>query len=66
MVVKTNRVVEETGIGQDGRPIQMLRIEFMVDQHGPFLLRFAKQGFNAQAARLQMDQFAREIGQLAQ
>jgi len=63
--VTINRIIETVGRGEGNRIIPMLRVEFMVDKHGPFSQEFPREGFDARAARTKLEAFARELDLLA-
>jgi len=64
--VTINRIIETVGRGEGNRIIPMLRVEFMVGQHGPFSQEFPREGFDARAARTKLEEFARQLEQLSQ
>ncbi len=55
---------EETKFGDDGKIVEQIRITFKVGSDGPFVRRFDKDTFTATAARLKLEEFARELRQM--
>lgn len=45
----------------DDKRISTIRVEFRVGTHGPFVERFAKEEFTAEARDRKLNAFAREI-----
>jgi|GEM_PF-6296206 len=50
-----------TTFGVDGKPSESIRVQFMVDDDGPFFRNFAKDGFTGFAAKQELETFAREV-----
>jgi hypothetical protein len=46
--------------------VTQVRIDYNVGDHGPFSEVFPKEGFNAQAAKLKLQQMADQLRQLSQ
>ncbi len=63
--VTINRIIESVGRGEGNRIIPMLRVEFMVDKHGPFSQEFPRESFDPRAARAKLEAFARDLDVLA-
>jgi hypothetical protein len=53
--------VEDSRYLRDGTRQAFIRIEFMVDKHGPFVERVDKDGFTAVTRDMKLNDFAREI-----
>ena len=53
--------VEDARYLRDGTRQAFIRIEFMVDQHGPFVERVDKDGFTATTRDMKLNDFAREV-----
>jgi hypothetical protein len=62
--IAVKRVVEAMGIRPDGRSQSVMRVEFMVGDHGPFTREIPREHFSAGAVRAELEAFAREIEQL--
>lgn len=60
------KITEEQGIDPQGKPVAMVRVQFMVGTHGPFYERFPKAGFDPTAAQAQVTAFAQKLGLLTQ
>lgn len=59
--VRIVRQLEDARFSQDGKHIAIIRVEFMVGDHGPFVERFPKDGFTAATRDDKLNTFAREI-----
>jgi hypothetical protein len=59
--IRITRLSEEVGTDGRGRPVPMVRIEYMVKDQGPFIHRLPAEGFTAAAARQAIEARAREI-----
>jgi hypothetical protein len=62
--IKVRRVSEITEIGPDGRARSMMRIEFTVDEHGPFTTTIPRQEFDPSRVRADIEHFARRLTEL--
>lgn len=51
----------ETTFNERSEPVEYIRVIFHVDTDGPFIKRFAKDGFSGVTARLELETFAREV-----
>ena len=58
-------VTEVSGIDNMGRPIQQVRVEYNVGQHGPFYELFPKNEFTAPHVMQKLDAFAQQLKQVA-
>lgn len=58
--VNNTKLSEET-VNDNGKSVAYIRATFMVDGHGPFTLRFPKEGFDGTAANSAIKQFAQRI-----
>ena len=55
------RVIETTDVDDRGRPIQAVRVEFKLGEHGPFSVTLAKNVFTAAAANQKIQEFAASV-----
>lgn len=60
----SNQKITEYSVQQGGKSNTMLRMTFNVDGHGPFSIEFAKEGFDPNTAKQQLQAFAQKIHQL--
>ena len=51
----------ETTFNERSEPVEHIRVTFMVGKDGPFLKRFAREGFSGITAKLELETFAREV-----
>lgn len=66
---QTIRIVKqdtETTFNDAGQAVESIRVTFKVDNDGPFVKRFPREGFSGVAARAELETFAREIRALRQ
>jgi len=63
--VSIQRVVEEPSFSATGQSQPIIRVEFKVGSHGPFVERFVKSEFNSGAVNAKLQQFAQQLGGLA-
>ncbi len=59
--VKVTRQMEDARWDATGRSRPIIRVEFMVGDHGPFVERFDKDGFSADVRDQKLNAFAREV-----
>lgn len=59
--VNVQKVTEENFPDISGRPVQTYRFEFRLGEHGPFIERFPVEGFEPNAARMRLEQRARDL-----
>lgn len=59
--VRITRQLEDARFSTDGKMSAIIRVEFMVGDHGPFVERFPKDGFTGQSRDDRLNAFAREI-----
>lgn len=59
--LRITKVTQEQAYNADGKLVDTLRVDFMVGGHGPFTKRFAANGFEQAAAKLELQQFAQSI-----
>ncbi len=64
--VKVTRINEEPGIDERGRVLPMMKVEYMVGDHGPFVYRCRKDQFNPRTVRAELDTWAQQLGTLTQ
>ena len=64
--VQITRITETIGRLEAGKLTPMLRVEFMVGEHGPFSQEFPRATFDAVTARTALEGFARQLQQLSQ
>lgn len=62
--LKIAKVTQEQAYDAAGKLTDVLRVDFTVGSHGPFTKRFAANGFEQAAAKLELQQFATSIQQL--
>ncbi len=65
MEPRVTRVTESSELARDGRVRPVMRIEYMVGEHGPFMLSMPTDEYTPDAARMRMEEFARGIERLA-
>lgn len=58
------RIDEEVTFSDTGKPIERMRVQWKLGDHGPFFTRFPKENFSGSGARLELDRLANEIRQL--
>lgn len=63
--VKVTKVTQEQAYSADGKLSDVVRVEFMIGDHGPFTKRFAASNFDQNAAKQELQTFAASIQQLA-
>jgi len=51
----------ETTFNERSQPVESIRVVFNVDDDGPFVKRFPKDGFSGVTAKIELETFAREI-----
>lgn len=59
--IEITRQVEDARYLRDGTRQAFIRVEFVVDQHGPFVERFDKDGFSGAVRDMKLNDFAREV-----
>lgn len=57
-IVRTN---EETEFDDNGRPVPKIRVTFKIGADGPFSKSYDRAAFNGDAARRDLETFAREL-----
>jgi hypothetical protein len=62
--VRITKVGQEQAYNADGKLVDTLRVDFNVGNHGPFIKRFAAAGFDQNAAKAELQQFALSLQQL--
>lgn len=63
--LKITKVAQEQAYSADGKLTDVVRVDFMVGEHGPFSKRFTSSGFDQAAAKLELQTFAQSIQQLS-
>lgn len=58
------RMIEETGLDDQQRPVPVVRVEFRVGDDGPFIERVPKGVFSATAVRARLGAFAQQLAEL--
>ena len=58
---KITRVMEVTDLGDNGRAVPHVRLEFTVGPHGPFSITLPKTGYTAAGANAKIQQFVTEL-----
>lgn len=61
--IKITRVMEDRRIGEHDRIAAIIRVEFRVGDHGPFVEHFPKELYSAAARDQKLNDFAREVRQ---
>jgi hypothetical protein len=61
---KVVRAVQDASFDTNGRPIEVMRVEFRVGEDGPFVVRIPREEFSAERVRTEMDRVARELNAL--
>jgi hypothetical protein len=59
--IKIIRQIEDARFDQDGTTHNIIRVEFTVGKHGPFVERFDRVTFTAQGRDDKLSAFAREV-----
>lgn len=59
--IKVIRTVEDAKYKIDGTRESIIRVEYMVDNHGPFVERFPKDSYTAITRDQKLNDFAREV-----
>lgn len=59
--VKVTKQVEERKYELDGTPTALIRTEFYVGKHGPFVEKLPKDGWSAQVRDDKLNAFANEV-----
>lgn len=62
--VRVLRIDEELRFDELGKPVEQMRVQFKVGEHGPFFRRYPKENFSAFATKQDLEQFARELRDL--
>lgn len=63
--LKITKVTQEQAYSADGKLTDVVRVDFLVGEHGPFSKRFTSSGFDQNAAKLELETFRQSIQQLA-
>jgi hypothetical protein len=61
---KVTRVIQVTGLNVAGQPRQVMQVEFMIGEHGPFIELIPKDEFNAATVKQKLIDFATQLHQL--
>ena len=59
--IKVTRQIEDRRIGEHDDIVSIIRVEFKVGNHGPFVERFPKETYSAQVRDDKLNAFAREV-----
>lgn len=59
--VRISRTDEEVQFADNGTIVEQIRVTFRVGTHGPFVKRFAKEGFDPIRARTELERFAGDL-----
>jgi hypothetical protein len=59
--IKVLRIAEDARFTMQGKNEPIIRVEFMVDDHGPFVERIPKADYTAQKRDELLTKFAREV-----
>lgn len=59
--IKVTRQIQDAIFNADGTSTGIVRVEFMVGKHGPFIEKFPRDGFTAQLRDDKLAAFAREV-----
>lgn len=60
-LVRVTKTDEEVKFGDNGTVVEQIRVTFRVGEHGPFVKRFAKEGFDPTMARMELERFATDL-----
>jgi hypothetical protein len=64
LIPTVQRVVQDTAIDATGQIKPLMRVQFMVGEHGPFTVSFPQSEFTADKARAAMQAQADQINSL--
>ncbi len=64
--VMVTKVAETTGFDHTGKAATLVRVDYTIGENGPFSETWPKADFNAQAAKLKLQQMADQLRQLSQ
>ena len=64
MHTKITRVVETSSVGDNGRAVPVIHVEFTVGSNGPFSVELPKAQFTAAAANAKIQEFASHLSGL--
>lgn len=64
MQPKITRVLQTTASDDQGRPVAIIHIDFMVGAHGPFSVQLPKSQFTAAAANQKIQEFVQHLSGL--
>lgn len=59
--VKVQQIIEESLPSENGKLTRALRVTFTVNDQGPFIERFPRDGTTGEMINLALDTFAREL-----
>ena len=59
--IKVTRQYEDARLGDDSRPVKIIRVEFRVGTFGPFAEHFPKEEYSAQMRDDALNAFARQV-----
>jgi len=63
--IKVIRVIDEQTIdANNGKPVQQVRVDFMVGNHGPFIERFPKETFDPSIVNAKLADFKSKLDTL--
>jgi hypothetical protein len=62
--VTIQKITQEDTVNAQGQTMHYIRVAYMVGDHGPFFERFDKAGFDPNAAKAKLQQFAQSLGVL--
>lgn len=57
---------QEASFDATGRPVAVMRVEFMVGDHGPFIEHFPRAEFSGPNVRAKLAEFARNLASIIQ
>jgi hypothetical protein len=63
--VSITRINEVQRVDANGKPQPMISVTWKAGDHGPFVHEFPRAGFNPQAAKNELAQFAAGLSQLS-
>ena len=63
--VNVTKVTEQSAFDHQGKLAPVIRVEYMIGEHGPFSENFPKDQFSAAAAQTKLAQMASMLRQLA-
>lgn len=60
--ITVRKIAEEQALDANNKSVTMIRVEFMVGDHGPFTERFTRAEFDGNVAKQKLQAFATQLG----